>query len=108
MPIYEYVCEKCGNHIELMQKVGDAPPQKCAKCKKGKMEKIFSRTSFQLKGSGWYASDYAKSPASSKAETKTEGKAETKAEKTSEGKTDKKSEGKTEKSSSGSKTAPAA
>lgn len=108
MPIYEYVCEKCGNHIELMQKVGDAPPQKCAKCKKGKMEKIFSRTSFQLKGSGWYASDYAKSPASSKTETKTEGKAETKPEKTSEGKTDKKSEGKAEKNSSGSKTAPAA
>jgi putative FmdB family regulatory protein len=108
MPIYEYVCEKCGNHIELMQKVGDAAPQKCAKCKKGKMEKIFSRTSFQLKGSGWYASDYGKTPASGKAEAKTEGKAESKAEKTSESKSEKKSEGKTEKSSSGSKTAPAA
>ena len=72
MPIYEYVCEKCGNHIELMQKVGDAAPKKCTKCKKGKMEKIFSRTSFQLKGGGWYVSDYGKGgekakPASDKA-----------------------------------------
>jgi putative FmdB family regulatory protein len=108
MPIYEYVCEKCGNHIELLQKVGDAPPQKCTKCKKGKMEKIFSRTSFQLKGSGWYASDYAKSPASSKGETKSESKTETKAEKAPESKTEKKSEGKADKTSSGSKTAPAA
>jgi putative FmdB family regulatory protein len=116
MPIYEYVCEKCGNHIELLQKVGDAPPKKCTKCKKGKMEKIFSRTSFQLKGSGWYASDYAKPSSSSKiegkaeskTETKTENKTESKAEKTSETKADKKSESKTEKASTGSKTAPAA
>ena len=112
MPIYEYVCEKCGNQIELLQKVGDAPPKKCTKCKKGKMEKIFSRTSFQLKGSGWYASDYAKpspdSKVDNKTEGKTEGKAESKAEKTTESKTEKKSETKTEKTSSGSKTAPAA
>lgn len=112
MPIYEYVCEKCGNHIEMMQKVGDAPPQKCAKCKKGKMEKIFSRTSFQLKGSGWYASDYAKSPAASKPEAKTEAKTdtktETKTEKSPDSKPEKKSDGKAEKSSTGPKTAPAA
>ena len=110
MPIYEYVCEKCGNHIEMLQKVGDPPPQKCTKCKKGKMEKIFSRTSFQLKGSGWYASDYAKPSSASKIEGKTESKAESKteskAEKTPEKKTEKKSESKTEKASSGSKTAP--
>jgi putative FmdB family regulatory protein len=115
MPIYEYVCEKCGNHIEMLQKVGDPPPKKCTKCKKGKMEKIFSRTSFQLKGSGWYASDYAKPSSANKIEGKTEGKAESKtdskteskAEKTPETKTEKKSESKTEKASSGSKTAPA-
>lgn len=110
MPIYEYVCEKCGNHIELMQKVGDAAPKKCAKCKKGKMEKIFSRTSFQLKGGGWYASDYAKSSspgnalAADKTESKTEGTSETK----SESKSEKKGESKTEKTASDSKTVPAA
>src|ERR1043165_8127108 len=112
MPIYEYVCEKCGNHIELLQKVGDPAPKKCTKCKKGKMEKIFSRTSFQLKGSGWYASDYGKPSSSRKIESKTESKTETKTdsktEKASETKPEKKSESKTEKASSGSKTAPAA
>ena len=58
MPIYEYVCGKCGDHLEVIQKVGDEPLKRCKKCR-GKLEKIISRTSFQLKGSGWYASDYA-------------------------------------------------
>jgi putative FmdB family regulatory protein len=57
MPIYEYVCQKCGQHLEIMQKMSDKPLTKCSRCK-GKLEKIFSQTSFQLKGSGWYASDY--------------------------------------------------
>lgn len=73
MPIYEYVCEKCGSHVEVMQKVSDAPLKKCQKCR-GRMEKIFSRTSFQLKGSGWYLTDYSRK-SDSKA-TKTEKKAE--------------------------------
>jgi putative FmdB family regulatory protein len=57
MPIYEYVCEKCGHHLEILQKMSDKPLTKCPNCK-GKLEKIFSQTSFQLKGSGWYATDY--------------------------------------------------
>ena len=81
MPIYEYSCQKCGHHLEIMQKMSDKPLTKCPECK-GKLEKIFSQTSFQLKGSGWYASDYT-----------SRGKAE-KTEKTE--KTDK-SEKKTEK-----------
>lgn len=64
MPIYEYVCEKCGSHIEVMQKVGDAPLKRCQKCR-GKLEKIVSRTSFQLKGAGWYMTDYSKPSGSS-------------------------------------------
>jgi putative FmdB family regulatory protein len=109
MPIYEYVCEKCGNHLELMQKVGDAPPKKCAKCKKGKMEKIFSRTSFQLKGSGWYASDYGKPSASGAVESKPESsKSESKSEKKTASKSEKKAESKPEKASTDSKAAPAA
>jgi putative FmdB family regulatory protein len=65
MPIYEYVCEKCGSHLEAMQKVSDAPLKRCAKCR-GKLEKIISRTSFQLKGGGWYMTDYSsKSPSTS-------------------------------------------
>jgi len=76
MPIYEYICEKCGSHIEVMQKVGDAPLKRCQKCR-GKLEKIISRTSFQLKGSGWYMTDYSKSSDSSskdKSEKKSESK----------------------------------
>lgn len=57
MPIYEYTCQKCGRHLEVMQKMSDKPLTRCPECK-GKLEKIFSQTSFQLKGSGWYVSDY--------------------------------------------------
>jgi putative FmdB family regulatory protein len=78
MPIYEYVCEKCGNHIEAMQKVGDAPLKRCQKCR-GKLEKVISRTSFQLKGSGWYLTDYSSKPSSKSPE-----KAEKGSEKSSE------------------------
>lgn len=70
MPIYEYVCEKCGHALEIMQKMSDKPLTTCPECK-GKLEKIFSQTSFQLKGSGWYATDYtskAKSDKSDKTE----------------------------------------
>lgn len=78
MPIYEYVCEKCGHHLEVMQKMSDKPLTRCPNCK-GKLEKVFSQTSFQLKGSGWYVSDYTsrgkeakKESSESKSETKTE------------------------------------
>lgn len=57
MPIYEYVCDKCSHHLEVMQKMSDKPLSKCPQCR-GKLEKIFSQTSFQLKGGGWYVSDY--------------------------------------------------
>ena len=77
MPIYRYVCEKCGSQTELMQKVSDAPLKRCKKCR-GKLEKAVSRTSFQLKGSGWYASDYPNKPAAAK--SKTEGSGDAKSE----------------------------
>src|SRR6185369_10596922 len=57
MPIYEYVCDKCGHHLEVMQKMSDKPLSRCP-VYRGKLEKVFSQTSFQLKGSGWYVSDY--------------------------------------------------
>lgn len=63
MPIYEYVCEKCGSQIEAIQKVSDPPLKKCQNCR-GKLKKVVSRTSFQLKGGGWYASDYARKSSS--------------------------------------------
>ena len=59
MPIYQYVCEKCGSEIEVMQKISDAPLKRCQKCR-GKLQKVLSRTSFQLKGGGWYLTDYSR------------------------------------------------
>ena len=65
MPIYEYRCAKCGE-FELMRRITDEPLKRCPTCR-GKVTKLISNTSFQLKGSGWYATDYAgkkSSPAS--------------------------------------------
>jgi putative FmdB family regulatory protein len=76
MPIYEYLCEKCGSHIEVIQKISDPPLKRCSKCR-GKLGKTVSRTSFQLKGSGWYATDYSnKNSSSSKAPPVNKDKAE--------------------------------
>ena len=58
MPIYEYKCNKCGV-FEAMQGIKEAPLKKCPTCK-SKVERQMSRGSFVLKGSGWYATDYAK------------------------------------------------
>jgi putative FmdB family regulatory protein len=57
MPIYEFVCESCGRLEEHLQKVSDPPPAACPECQ-GKMAKIMSRNSFQLKGGGWYKDLY--------------------------------------------------
>ena len=58
MPIYEYNCPKCGD-FEAMQRMSDKPLRKCPSCS-GKVTKLISSTSFQLKGSGWYVTDYAR------------------------------------------------
>ena len=60
MPIYEYECKKCKNTIEFIQKFSDPPMTDCEECgTKGSLEKLMSLGSFQLKGSGWYLTDYA-------------------------------------------------
>lgn len=58
MPIYEYRCRKCDGRIEKLQGVHDAPLKKCPECG-GRLEKMMSPGAFILKGSGWYATDYA-------------------------------------------------
>jgi putative FmdB family regulatory protein len=57
MPIYEYKCPKCGT-FEATQRITDSPLRRCPTCK-GKVTKLISSTSFQLKGTGWYVTDYA-------------------------------------------------
>jgi putative FmdB family regulatory protein len=58
MPIYEYRCQDCGKVHEFIQKFSDAPKTECPECG-GRLEKLISNTSFVLKGSGWYVTDYA-------------------------------------------------
>src|SRR5262245_38683865 len=100
MPIYEYACEHCGV-FEEMQRITDPPLAKCPKCKR-KVRRLISQTSFQLKGSGWYVTDYARKgngggakkddAGTSSSETKSEGvKSEAKSD---AGKSDTKAESK--------------
>jgi putative FmdB family regulatory protein len=58
MPIYEYECTKCGQQTEVWQKFSDPPISKCEVCS-GKMKKLISQSTFHLKGTGWYVTDYA-------------------------------------------------
>jgi putative FmdB family regulatory protein len=90
MPIYEYQCRKCGT-FEATQRITEKPLGKCPTCK-GKVRKLISNTSFQLKGTGWYVTDYARKgksngdgngSKSSSSESKSESKGESKSESSS-------------------------
>lgn len=96
MPIYEYECRSCGKKHEIIQKHSDKPVAECPVCK-GSLRKLVSNSSFVLKGTGWYKTDYASgssgAPVAAKktdesgknAGNKAEVKAETKPEAKSEG-----------------------
>ena len=77
MPLYEYKCESCGKTFEVIQKFADEPLKTHMECG-GVVDKLFSAPAFHLKGTGWYATDYAKGngktpkPDESKAESKSE------------------------------------
>lgn len=74
MPIYEYRCEACGFQKEHMQKMSDVPLSTCPSCGKDSYVKLLSAAGFQLKGSGWYATDFkggSTAPASTPASTPT-------------------------------------
>jgi putative FmdB family regulatory protein len=59
VPIYEYQCTKCGETFEAFQKITDKPLTKCKFCH-GRVEQLISHSNFQLKGSGWYLTDYSR------------------------------------------------
>ncbi len=91
MPIYEYRCSSCGFEEEYLQKVGAALLTDCPECGKATFAKKLTAAGFQLKGSGWYATDFKNSggkakdsKSDTKSETKSEGSAETKTETKSE------------------------
>src|SRR5687767_1770594 len=69
MPVYEYACDKCGHEFEAEQRISDDPIRTCPKCRARKVKRLISRTSFVLKGGGWYSDLY-----SSKSESKGEAK----------------------------------
>ena|SRR5256885_1252922 len=97
MPIYEYRCEACGHQDEHLQKVSEPLIEVCPACGKSAYKKQLSAAGFQLKGSGWYATDFkttAKKPADKKADAKTEAKGETKTETKTDAKPESKPESK--------------
>jgi len=59
MPIYEYACEKCESEFEVEQRITDGPIKSCPRCKSRKVKRLISRTSFVLKGGGWYSDLYS-------------------------------------------------
>jgi putative FmdB family regulatory protein len=114
MPIYEYKCSACGHQEDHLQKLSESPLTKCPACGKKKYAKQLTAAGFQLKGSGWYATDFkggkkateAKPDAKpeAKADAKTETKTEAKSESKSEAKTETKTEAKAEKKTPASTT----
>jgi putative FmdB family regulatory protein len=58
MPIYEYRCTDCGHRLEALQRLADQPLLVCPACGKESLTKLMSAVGFQLKGSGWYATDF--------------------------------------------------
>jgi len=106
MPIYEYECLACGKASEAMQKFSDAPLATCPECG-GQLKKLISNSTFVLKGSGWYVTDYGrkgletegkssetekKSPGDKETKTTTDTKTEPKADSAKETKTETKKE----------------
>jgi len=98
MPIYEYRCAKCGFQDEYLQKISEPPLKVCPSCGKAKFEKLMSAPGFQLKGSGWYATDFkgGSKPAAAKGEAKSEATPESKGEAKAESKGEAKSETKSD------------
>ena len=67
MPIYEYQCDACQHKFEIIQKVSDPLLTQCPECRKKKLRKLVSAAAFQLKGTGWYVTDFRdKKPARGK------------------------------------------
>ena len=106
MPIYEYRCAACGFQKEYLQKMGDALLTDCPECETASLRKMVTAAGFQLKGSGWYATDFKNG---SQAKSKSDGKPAAKTEEQTAAKTDDKSSAKSEdKSTASTETKPAA
>ena len=58
MPIYEYRCKQCGHQLEAFQKMSEDPLTECPECHEAALQKLVSAAGFQLKGTGWYVTDF--------------------------------------------------
>lgn len=104
MPIYEYRCSSCGHQQDYLQKVSDPVMTTCPACGQETYSKQVTAAGFQLKGSGWYATDFkgggrkhaTKEDGGAKSEAKTEAKADAKVESKADAKSDAKSDSKSE------------
>ena len=76
MPVYEYLCEKCGHEFEREQRITADPVKTCPQCRGRRVKKLISRTSFVLKGSGWYSDLYSSSSDKKSEKSETSDKAE--------------------------------
>ena len=85
MPIYEYQCDKCGHHLEALQKISDKPLRECPECGKHSLKRLMSAPLFRLAGSGWYETDF-KSDKEQKRNLVEKGDKEPKAEQKAESK----------------------
>ena len=105
MPTYEYMCEKCQHEFEREQRISDPPVKTCPECRSRKVKKLISRTSFVLKGGGWYSDLYSSSQSknSDNKDSKSETSSDTKTETKASGSEKTKSQASDSSSSSGSK-----
>jgi len=96
MPLYEYLCKKCGHRFERIQKFSDPHVKKCPDCG-GAVEQVITAPSVRFKGSGWYVNDYAKKSSESGSSSSSDSDSGSKAESKSDTKKDSSSsESKTE------------
>ncbi len=77
MPIYEYECGACGHHLEAIQKMSDAALTDCPECHKATLQKLVSAAGFQLKGTGWYVTDFRNKGAQDKTSSGTDASSKT-------------------------------
>jgi len=78
MPIYEYKCTECDHRLEKLQRMSDDPLKDCPECEKPRLSKLVSASSFKLKGTGWYETDFkggSKKESSSSSDSKSSAKA---------------------------------
>jgi putative FmdB family regulatory protein len=103
MPVYEYLCQKCGHEFEREQRISDAPVKTCPKCRARQVKRLISQTSFVLKGGGWYSDLYGSSKGKrGKKDSSEGGSGASKSESKSDSKSDTKADSKGESASKGS------